>query len=272
VSIALTFIIPVRHQDNAKDWSRLKANLSQTLASISNQSTGAWRGLVVANEGADLPPLPKQVEAVRVTFPPNLLHDKGTATQEEFYEAFRIDKGRRVLAAMVAAEKTSHFMIVDDDDLVSCRLAEFVGRNPSGHGLVVKQGYIWTDQGSYLYAYPDLNGLCGSTLIIRSDLYELPATASGWPDERIKKMLGSHRQVGQHLAQAGTPLVPLPFPGAVYRIGHAGNHSGKGGIADEFFWNRRYIRRPWLLGSNLLKLRPITGKVRQEFFGAGRAH
>jgi hypothetical protein len=270
VSIALTFIIPVRHQDNAKDWSRLKANLTQTLASVSNQTADCWRAIVVANEGADLPALPKNVEALRVTFPPNLLHEKGNATQEEFYEAFRIDKGRRVLAAMVAAEPTSHFMIVDDDDLVSGRLADFVARNRGSYGWVVKQGYIWTDQGSYLFAYPDLNGLCGSTLIIRSDLYELPAVAAEWPDERIKEMLGSHRQIGLLLEQAGTPLAPLPFPGAIYRIGHAGNHSGKGGIADEYFWNRRYIRQPIAFTKNLLRLRPITKEVRQEFFGASR--
>ena len=271
MSIALTFIIPVRHQDNAKDWSRLKANLSQTLASISNQAADSWKAIVVANEGADLPTLPKKVEALRVNFPPNTLHEKGTATQEEFYEAFRFDKGRRVLAAMLAAEKTSHFMIVDDDDLVSRQLAGFVERNPSSNGWVVKQGYIWTDQGSALFAHSDLNGLCGSTLIVRSRLYDLPATASGWSDERIRKMLGSHRQIAEHLSQAGTPLERLPFRGAIYRIGHAGNHSGKGGIADEFFWNRRYIRRPWVLGNNLLKLRPITSEIRQEFFGAGRA-
>jgi hypothetical protein len=271
VSIALTFIIPVRHQDNAKDWARLKANLTQTLASISNQTSDSWRAIVVANEGADLPALPKNVQALRVTFPPNTLHEKGNATQEEFYEAFRLDKGRRVLAAMLAAEPTSHFMIVDDDDLVSGQLAAFVARHPSSNGWLVKTGYIWTDQGTMLFAHPNLNSLCGSTLIVRSDLYGLPETFSGWSDAHIRKMLGGHRQIVTHLSETGTPLEELPFRGAIYRIGHAGNHSGKGGIADEFFWNRRYIRRPWALGRNLLKLRPITGEIRQEFFGAARA-
>jgi hypothetical protein len=137
---------------------------------------------------------------------------------------------------------------------------------------VVKEGYVWTDQGSVLFAHPDLNGLCGSTLIIRSDLYDLPTTASGWPDERIRRMLGSHRRIANHLAEAGTPLQPLPFRGTIYRIGNAGSHSGTGGIADEFFWKRRHIRQPWVLGKNLLMLRPITRAMRREFFGAGRAN
>lgn len=271
MSTALTFVIPVRHQANAKDWSRLKANLTQTLASISNQTTGSWNAIIVANEGADLPALPDKVEALRVTFPPNTLHEKGNATQEEFYEAFRIDKGRRVLAAMLAAGKTGHFMIVDDDDFVSRRLAQFVEQNSSGNGWIIRDGYYWTDQGTMLFRYPDLNRVCGSTLIIRADLYDLPTVASGWSDDRIKTLLGSHKQIADHLSDAGTPLSSLPFPGAVYRIGHAGAHSGKGGIADEFFWNRRNILRPWMFGLNLLKLQPITQGLRQEFFGARQA-
>ena len=49
----VTFIIPVRHQENARDWTLLKANLAQTVASISNQTSKAWRGIIVATEGAD---------------------------------------------------------------------------------------------------------------------------------------------------------------------------------------------------------------------------
>jgi hypothetical protein len=65
----LSFIIPVRHQNNARDWGQLKANLAETLASISAQSKPDWRGYVAANHGADLPPLPERFEAVRVDFP-----------------------------------------------------------------------------------------------------------------------------------------------------------------------------------------------------------
>ena len=56
----VTFIIPVRHQANASDWNALKARLSQTVASIAGQSNADWRGVIVANEGADLPDLPPQ--------------------------------------------------------------------------------------------------------------------------------------------------------------------------------------------------------------------
>ncbi len=127
----VTFIIPVRHQDNARDWSLLKANLMQTIASISNQTNDDWRGIIVANEGADLPDLPERFGVERVTFPPNDMHELGKAgNMEDFYDAFRADKGRRVLMGMLRARDSRFFMIVDDDDFVSARIVQHASENP----------------------------------------------------------------------------------------------------------------------------------------------
>ena len=101
----VTFVIPVRHQDNASDWSLLKANLVQTIASISNQTNDDWRGVIVANEGADLPDLPERFVVERVAFPPNDMHELGKASREDFYDTFRADKGRRVLMGTICAER-----------------------------------------------------------------------------------------------------------------------------------------------------------------------
>ena len=99
----LTFIIPIRHQDNAKDWQRVKRTLAQTVQSIARQDRDGWKAVVIANHGADLPELPKGFDVKRVDFPPNQLHAQGNATQGQFYQAFRLDKGRRVLAGMLHA-------------------------------------------------------------------------------------------------------------------------------------------------------------------------
>ncbi len=121
----ITFIIPIRHQLNAKNWSELRANLTQTVKSIANQDFDGWRAIIVANHGADLPPLPPGFTVERVDFPPNRLHEQGNADKQSFYDAFRIDKGRRVLAGMLRAKPSDYFMIVDDDDFVSNRLSRF---------------------------------------------------------------------------------------------------------------------------------------------------
>ena len=174
----VTFIIPVRHQDNARDWSLLKANLVQTIASISNQTNDDWQGIIVANEGADLPDLPERFGVVRVAFPPNDLHEIDKANIEDVYDAFRADKGRRVLMGMLAAHNSRFFMIVDDDDLVSARIVQYVAENPDANGWTIDRGYIWDDGGKLLFEYDEFNHLCGTSLIVRSDLYGLPEQLS----------------------------------------------------------------------------------------------
>jgi len=263
----VTFIIPVRHQDNARDWGLLKANLTQTVTSISNQTNKDWRGIIVANEGADLPDLPERFGVERVTFPPNNLHEIDKADIEAVYDAFRADKGRRVLCGMLAARDSRFFMIVDDDDFVSARIAQHASENPRANGWTIDRGYIWDDGGSLLLGYDDFNHLCGTSLIVRSDLYDLPERFEDASLDWIKSMLGSHVRIADILAKGGTPLATLPFRGAVYRVAHGGSHSKAPSLVKKYFLSREALKRPRRLLRNLAKLRLVDETARREFFG-----
>lgn len=267
----LTFLIPVRHPDNSPDWSRLKANLAQTVASIAAQTHGDWRGIIIANEGADLPPLPERFSVEWVQFSPNLRHEKaGGASTEDFLDAFRIDKGRRVLKGMLRARDSRFFMIVDDDDFVSARITQFVAAHADANGWVVDHGYVWDDGGGILYKHHHLNHVCGTTLIIRAALYQLPPDFESATPEYIKTLLGSHRQIATLLAERGTPLALLPFPGAIYRVGHSGSHSQTPRVLKKYVFNRELLFRPHLLARNVLRLRRVGAAVKREFFGQVR--
>jgi hypothetical protein len=263
----MTFIIPVRHQENAKDWGALKARLSQTAASIAGQSHGDWRAVVVANEGADLPPLPQQFSVERVTFPPNRLHDMASADRELVYDAFRLDKGRRVLSGMLAARDSRFFMIADDDDFVSSGIVDYVSRNPDANGWKIEKGYFWSEGAGFLMQTNDFANLCGTSLIVRSDLYGLPATFAETQETFIKSMLGSHVRIGGILAERGAPLGALPFRGAIYRVGHSGAHSKSSGLLRTYFLNRSMLRHPLQLLRNVSRVRPLSEALRREFFG-----
>jgi len=263
--IALSFIVPVRHPANAKDWGLLKRNLAQTLGSIANQTDDRWQGAVIANHGADLPDMPAGFRVVNVDFPPNPLHDMESADLEAVYDAFRLDKGRRVLAGLVELRPQGHVMICDDDDLVSRRLTEWVSQNRTNNGWWIQNGYVWADGGAWLYRCGDFSDLCGTSHIIRADLYALPVTMDGWSESEIKRSLGSHRFIKGDL-DARTPLEPLPFFGAVYRVGHPGAHSQSPGLFRKFF-PKTLLKRPKELVRRLLRLRVLTGATRREFFG-----
>ena len=264
----LTFLIPVRHPDNSPDWSRLKANLAQTVGSIAAQTSGDWRGIIIANAGADLPPLPQGFSVEWVDFPPNSRHDKIGGATEDFLDAFRIDKGRRVLKGMLRARDSRFFMIVDDDDFVSARIAQFVADHSGANGWTVDLGYVWDDGGRILYQHHRLNHVCGSSLIIRSDLYGLPESFEAATPEFIRTMLGSHRRIGAILAERGTPLASLPFPGSIYRVAHGGSHSRTPSILKQYVFSRELISKPHLLVRNLARLRFVDTTVKREFFGA----
>ena len=264
----VTFIIPVRHPDNARDWSRLKANLVQTIASISNQTNNDWQGIIVANEGADLPDLPERFKVERVTFPPNDMHERGkTGDMEIFYDAFRADKGRRVLKGMLRARDSRFFMIVDDDDFVSARIVQYASDNPEANGWTIDCGYIWDDGGKILLGYDDFNHLCGTSLIIRSDIYGLPQAYEDASLDWIKSMLGSHIRIADILAERGTPLATLPFRGAVYRVAHGGSHSQASSLLVRYFLSREALKRPRRLLRNLGKLRLVGEAAKRKFFG-----
>jgi hypothetical protein len=261
----LVFIIPVRHPQNAKDWEQLKANLLQTFASISAQTNATWRALVVANHGADLPPMPAGFEAVFVDLPPNPLYELGD-DQEAYFEAVRLDKGRRILAGLFQAQTQGHIMLVDDDDFVHRDLASFSARHPTANGWYVRDGYLW-NEGRLLYKYRDFSHLCGTSHIIRSDLFKLPARIEDASDAFVRRRLGSHRFIADDLRTEGTPLSPLPFAGAVYRVGHAGAHSQSQSILRKFFFGPEAPRNPLRLLRRLTNLRIFSSSGRAKFFG-----
>ena len=267
----LTFLIPVRHPDNSPDWPRLKRNLAQTVASIAAQTHDDWRAIIIANEGADLPALPDRFSVEWVRFSPNSRHDKSGAASADFLDAFRIDKGQRVLKGMLRARDSRFFMISDDDDFVSSRIAAFVAEHRDENGWIVDDGYVWDDGGEILYRHRRLNHVCGTTLIIRSDLYRLPDSFEAATPEYIKSMLGSHRSIGQILAERGSPLGSLPFPGAIYRVGHAGSHSQTPPILKKYLFNRDMLRRPHLFVRNAFRLRTVGTALQREFFGDAHA-
>jgi hypothetical protein len=262
----LSFIIPVRHQDNAGDWNALKRRLSQTVASIAAQSNDDWRAVIVANEGADLPELPYRCSVARVSFPPNQRYELNDGNREAVYEAVRLDKGRRVLTGMLAARDSQFFMVVDDDDFVSANIVEHVAAYSQSNGWKIDRGYLWSEGGRLMLQNNDFSNTCGTSHIVRAELYDLPAQFGEASDEYIKSMLGSHRRIAAILADRGAPLSRLPFRGAVYRVGHSGAHSQSHALWRTLF-RKSHLGRPDRFLFALMRCRFLTSTMKKEFFG-----
>jgi glycosyltransferase involved in cell wall biosynthesis len=263
----LTFVIPLRHPQNAPDWPALKRRLAETMRSIAGQDDGRWRAIIVANRGSDLPPLPAKFELKQVDFPPNPMFEQGDNDREAFLDSCRLDKGRRVLAGILAADRASYVMVVDDDDFVSSRLTSFVAAHLGENGWYVRDGYLWGDGGKLVYEYADFSKFCGTSHIIRTSLYEAPARIAAMDPDYIRKIFGSHVFIREYLEERGEPLKPLPFVGAVYRVGHAGAHSKSAGLLRQVFFKRELLKNPLKVARRFARLRLLDATVRRQFWG-----
>ncbi len=264
----LTFIIPLRHPENSPDWPALKRRLAQTIRSIAGQDDVRWRAIIVANEGSDLPALPSNFELRQVRFPPNPMFERGENDLEVFRDSVRLDKGRRVLAGILEADRNGYTMVVDDDDFVSSQLTSYVAARGGENGWYVRDGYVWSDGGRLIYAYADFSQFCGTSHIIRTILYELPASVEEAHPDYIRKIFGSHVFIREYLSARGAPLKPLPFMGAIYRVGHPGAHSKSSGLVKQVFFNRELLRNPLQLAARFSRLRLLDESVRRQFWGS----
>lgn len=264
MSAPLVFVIPIRHQDSVARWDVISSNLRMTLASIAAQTSPEWECVVVANTGADLPDLPAGCSARFVDLPLPKMPDRENEL-EAFYDVVRHDKGLRLWEGVKDIAPDSHVMVVDFDDFVSRRLAATVVNNRHATGWTLTTGFVWAG-GSWIHKRRDFHRLCGTSHIVRRDAYGELQRPDGSPEiEAVKRKLGSHIFIDDDFARAGTPLTPLGFPGAVYRIGNTFSTSGTGGLFGTTTPPRQFLRHPKGTLRNLSGYRRVSDELRREF-------
>lgn len=269
VGKTVAFIIPVRHPSNAKNWQGLLTRLQQTVKSITAQSNPSWCAVIVANVEAELPSLPDGFHVERVCFSPNPNYDINQGNREIVYDSFRADKGKRVLAGMKAVRYARFFMVVDDDDFVSSDITAFAVANCDAAGWYFDQGYVWMEGSRFLFLSSEFNKLCGTSHLVRSDLYKVPEVLDDDSMEYVKAMMGSHIKMESILKEQGIQLLPLPFVGAIYRVGHMESHSQwltqSRNIFRSYLINRYTLSRPKLLLRNVMRFRLLDYAKKIQF-------
>lgn len=235
----LAFVTSLRHPRNSHDYHRVEGLLRESVASWLRQTDDHFCVVVVGNRNPQLQ-ADRRVSFVGVDFPPPSMIN---GPQTGIPSVLR-DKGTKLAIGLAAARlrQAQHILFIDADDFVSNRLAAFVAQAPTAAGWTVRFPWRVNLERGTMRAH---NG--GTFSIVRADLYpdpHLPLDASqeqlyeGYGD-RLERWLGSHIHIGTDLE-----LPPLPFGGALYRVGTGESHSGisLGGlgrpiprrVADEF--------------------------------------
>jgi hypothetical protein len=240
----LAFVVPLKSAAVSKSWNQVTRLVERTLRSACAQTSPEFRVIVVCHEEPEIGFEDQRLEFLRVGFPP---------PGQDLDGRIR-DKNRKVLAGLRRALtcQPTHVMLLDADDCVSNRLAAYVAQHPAANGWYIAKGCFWREGLDTVHVERRrFHKWCGSSHILRPEFLELPAPpADDWHFR--------HSQVVHQMRARGTPLEPLPFPGAVYLISHGENMFDYASI----LWPRNPVKR-WL--RRVLYYRPLSPAMRAEF-------
>jgi hypothetical protein len=241
----IVFLIPIPSPRRAKDWQLGCVYFKQTLSSIFNSSSGNYCVVVAGHEPPDfqLPQDPK-FKFLSLDHPlPSL--------ENGYWLAAVKDKMIKLGTAWNYAKSTwnpQYVMKVDWDDLVSSRLVDWLVSAKNEAGYLIKYGWIWRSSARHFVQRTEyLDRVCGSCLIIRSDLADktgpfLTEVEGAVLDEAGSRFAAndhyslvpgsgtttlllndSHQRYAAQFAYLRHGLATVPFSAAVCRLGHRNN-------------------------------------------------
>ena len=256
----LIFIIPVKSPKVATSWSGVCQLFERTLRSVCNQTSSNFVVIVVCNVIPQIKFRHPNVKYVVVDFPvPKLT-----------YTAKGDDKSKKIVAGLLFARdlQPSHIMPVDPDDCISNKIASFVEQYPNSYGWYVDSGYEYDDGSNIVFVRAEgFYKICGSCNIINYQLFDIPETLLPYEQIIFDRFTNGHPLAKGDLAARGTPLKPLPFPGAIFvrdKIGES--------ISMQEPLLAKFKRNPKETVRGLKKMllapisrKPLTNKIKNEF-------
>lgn len=257
----LVFIIPLKSKKVSKSWEYTSKLFERCIKSICNQTSQDFQAIVICHEKPDIQFSHPRILYVQVDFaPPRLSDGDGPML---------IDRTQKVMKGLYLSRqfKPSHVMVADADDCVSQKLAEFVSKNTQCNGWYVDKGYRYTDGSKRILPTKQLHRLCGTSIILKYDLYELPMNLEDSGDESIGQYHINHNEAVRIMAQQGTPLEPLPFEAAIYI-----SPINRDNLFATITFSRKLRQNPkWVLSpiklalQKILQSQPLTESIRKEF-------
>ena len=276
---SVVFLIPFASRRRKSKWEIACAHLRQTLKSIQNSTNGNYRVVVAGHEAPDF-----DVGFDSRFYFLSLHHP--VPSHENYHVSLELDKLTKIAAAWEYAKLTwnpKYVMKLDADDFISSRLVDWLDNANDEAGYLIKYGWLWNSGSRYLIERTEyLDRVCGSCLIIRSDLADkngpfLTSMEGVSLDEASVKFAASdhyslvpgsgistlllndtHQRYAAQLAYLGHELATIPFNAVIYRTG---NPDSSTGIVE----GDRPIYTLRILVGSIRRTRFITQRLRREF-------
>jgi len=272
------FLVPFASRKVKPKWEIACAHLRQTLRSIQNSSNGNYCFVVAGHEAPDFDAcFDSRFQFLSLNHP--------VLSHENYHVSLVRDKLTKIAAAWEYAKQTwnpSYVMKLDADDFISSKLIAWLDNKGGEAGYLMKHGWVWHSGSRFIERTEYLDRVCGSCLIIRSDLAdrngpfltemegvpfdEASSTFAATdhyslvPGSGISTLLlnDSHQRCAAQFAYLGHELATIPFDAVVYRTGNPDSSSRFGG-----FWRPKCTVR--MLVGRIRRTRFITQSLREEF-------
>jgi hypothetical protein len=212
----LVFVVPVKSEKITGSWDLLTRLLERCLRSICNQTSPNFKILVVCNEKPNVIFNHSNIHYIEVDFPPpiTLPSERDNIQGYEHIHSLDIanknaDKAKKILKGIEKAAqfRATHIMVVDADDCVSSRLAQFIDEHPDADGWVMRRGYMYREGSRFIYVNRRrFNHVSGTSLIIKYERYPIVFENPNFYRPSFDEFPG------------GADVQPLPFVGALYSM------------------------------------------------------
>lgn len=273
----IIFVIPFRAKGTTTNWEKSCMNLERTIDSIFNQTNTEFRCILACNEKPEFTKsFDKRLEIIILDIP--VPHNWIEMARDKNWKLLVIAQRIREMLENGSDiyKKEVYVMPVDGDDLLNCKIAEYVNSHPNENGFVSRSGYIdWGKR--YLTIYRKMYTFCGSCNIIKMRIEDLPEKL---PDPKYchdKEMAGElnvrypirwdHNVVVDRYAKMGKPFKYLPFKSTIYIKNTGENISDIHSFESETEKkDKRFHPIAFLRKLNPFQYKRISSKLRKEFF------
>lgn len=266
----LCFVIALRSKLSTDKWSQVLSDFNDTLHSIFNQTHPDFQVYVGCNE---IPKLEREYDErlhfVTADLPiPNTWEEK---CRDRSWKLCLCAKTiREHYQELLTSNNGIFVFLVDADDYVNCRLAEYVANHPEANGFKSVNGYKWIKGCSWMEITPYFGGSMNIMKMYKDDLPdELPDQSLCFDKKTAMSLTERYPirwydiEVEHKFAELGRPLEHLPFRSTIYVLGTGINISS--GDPNNSAGGKSFHPIAFLRSINPVRHKKITTKIKKEF-------
>ena len=213
------FITPLRSPELSDNWSRICELFERTAISVFGQTASDFRHIVVCHEPPTLKrAFDRRLEFIARDFPLPKKSPCSTRLTHGAWPVMSDDKVNKLVAGLQRARELNadFVMLLDADDLVSCRLVAHVLSHPEADGWFVERGWRYEYGRPWIETLDGFNKVSSSCNVLARRWFNFPGYPERERDADSALILQGHGQAVEAFATRGAVLRPIPFRAVVY--------------------------------------------------------